>query len=177
MTSAIHPMKTPFHKFSAFILLTAASVTGLSAADLNVAGVKTDTDAARLLRDWAADIGYTAELSDTKKIVYIRDEYNYLLSIKPTQSGVDRILIYNIFRGKPSNVDSDELHAVVRAINREKNVCAAFVDSSGDLVFRYVLCFDDRLSPALLRHQIDHVKSTSAFVLKEFSDKLAPFYK
>jgi hypothetical protein len=170
-------MKTRFHKFCVFILLMAASVTELSAADLNVAGVKTETDAARLLCEWAADIGYTAELSDSKKTVYIKDDFNYLLSIKPAQSGVDRILIYNIFRGKQSNVDSDELHAIVRAINREKNVCTAIVDNSGDLIFRYVLSFDDRLSPALFRHEIDHVKSTSAFVLKEFSDKLAPFYK
>jgi hypothetical protein len=179
MTSETYPihMKTLPDRFCGCFLLMVASVAVLSAADLNIAGAKDEAGASTILCDWVTGIGYSANLSETKKTVYIKDEYNYALVIKSAQSGLDRILIYNTFAGTPANASSEELHGIVRAINLEKNVCTAFVDKKGNLVFRYVLGFEDRLSPALFRHQIDHVKSTSEFILKDFADRLAPYYK
>ncbi len=46
---------------------------GLRAADLNVADVRKDEDASVLLRGWAADIGYTATISDSRKVVFLKD--------------------------------------------------------------------------------------------------------
>jgi hypothetical protein len=154
-----------------------ASSASLLAADLVVAGMDNDVDASVLLHDWASGIGYSASLSETKKSVFIKDDLNYALMMKVSSSGVDRIVIYNTYEGKPSNVNSQELLAIVRNINLERNVCSAYIDKRGDLVLRYVLSFDDRISPKLFRIQLEHVKSSSEDIFDTFADRLAPYIK
>jgi hypothetical protein len=161
----------------ASVLLACLTSGGLRAADLNVADVRKDEDASVLLRGWASDLGYTANISDSRKAVFLKDGLDYMLAIKVSPSGIDRVIIYNIYKGKPSNASSRELMAIVREINMSKNVCAAYVDKDGDLVLRFVLGFDDRLSPKLFRNQIDHVKAASQNILDEFSSKLDPYYE
>lgn len=154
-----------------------ASSAFLPAADLIVAGMDNDVDASVLLHEWASGIGYSASLSTTKKAVFIKDDLNYALMMKVSSSGVDRIVIYNTYAGKPSNVNSQELLAIVRNINLERNVCSAYIDKQGDLVLRYVLSFDDRISPKLFRIQLEHVKSSSEDIIDAFAERLAPYIK
>jgi hypothetical protein len=159
------------------VLLLVFMSLGLCAADLNVAEVRKDEDASVQLRGWLGELGYTTTISDARKTLYLKDGLDYMLAIKVTASGLDRIIIYNIYKGKPSNVHSRELMDIVRDISLKKNVCAAYVDKDGDLVLRFVLGFDDRLSPKLFRNQIDHVKAASQNILDEFSAKLDPYYE
>jgi hypothetical protein len=161
------------HALSALIF----SAAGLTAADLDVTGLNNDVDASVLLHNWAVDIGFTASLSDARKTVFIKDQFDFGLAIKVNPQGLDRIVIYNTFTGKPSNVNSQELLAIVREINLARNVCSAYVDKEGDLVLRYVLGFDDRLTPKLFRYQLDHVKGSTENILKDFQPRLSPYFK
>ena len=152
------------------------ATAGLSAADLDVTGMSNDVDASILLRDWTSSIGYTSTLSESRKTVFIKDKFGFGLIIKVIPQGLDRIVIYNTYAGKPSNANSQELLRIVSEINQKKNVCSAYVDKAGDLVFRYVLSFDDRLTPKLFRYQLEHIESSSDGIMKDFQEKLSPYY-
>jgi hypothetical protein len=65
---------------------------------------------------------------------------------------------------------------IVSEINQKKNVCSAYVDKAGDLVLRYVLSFDDRLAPKVFRYQLEHVESSSDNIMKDFQEKLSPYF-
>jgi hypothetical protein len=155
------------------VFMMAVSV---SAADLNVTGMDNDVDAAMSLKAWLADIGYTSKLSESRDVVFLQGDANYLIAPKVDDGDVDRLVIYKTFKGKASNHGSAELQSIVREINERFNVCCVYVDKGGDLQLRYTLLFDDKLSPKLFRQTMEHVKTCTTTIITEYRDRFRPFY-
>ena len=149
-----------------------------SAADYDVKGISNDGDAALLLKDWMTDIGYAVESGKTREVVILETEKGGKLALSPkvSSSGVDRLIIYKNYKGKPSNVNSNELRAIINEINASFNVCSAFLDSDGDLSLRYSLLFDDKISPRLLRMSLEHVDATVSVIIGRYREKFRPYY-
>ncbi len=150
--------------------------SSVSAADLDLSGVDDDAEATRKINAWLTDIGYAVKVSTSGDKLYLDEGDKYALLPLVTESGVDRIVIYKVFKGKPSNVNADALHAVVRQINADYNVCTAFVDKSGALQLRFSILFEDKLSPRLFRNTMQHVKDGSAAIIKEHREKFRPYF-
>jgi hypothetical protein len=64
----------------------------------------------------------------------------------------------------------------VREINNRFNVCSVYVDDDGDLQMRFVVMFDDKLGPRLLRMSLEHVKTSVSMILSEYRPKFKPYY-
>ena len=148
------------------------------AADYDVKGISNDGSAGLLLKEWMTDIGYTVESGKTREVVILETEKGGKLALSPivSSSGVDRLIIYKNYKGKPSNVNSNELRAIINEINASFNVCSAILDSDGDLSLRYSLLFDDKISPRLLRMSLEHVDATVSVIIGRYREKFRPFY-
>jgi hypothetical protein len=155
------------------VLAFAASVP---AAELDLSGLDADEEAALRLNVWLDDIGYKAEVAPSRDAVIITDDGNYTVAPIVSSKGVDRLVIYRFYKGKPSNAKSQELHDIVREINNRFNVCCAFVDEDGDLQLRYTTLFDDKMTPKLFRNSMEHVKSCTKMIIKEYRERFRPFY-
>jgi hypothetical protein len=163
----------PFCAFLWALFLFSSSV---SAADLDLSGVDDDAEATRKINVWLNDIGYTAKVSTSGDKLFLDEGDKYALLPLVTESGIDRIVIYKVFKGKPSNVNSEALHAIVRQINADFNVCTAFIDKGGALQLRFSIIFEDKLSPRLFRNTIQHVKAGSTAIIKEYREKFRPYF-
>lgn len=168
-------MKIPKTIFCLLGLMVSAAA---SAVDYDVKGISSDGNAGLLLKEWMTDIGYTVESGKTREAVILENEKGgrLLLSPKVSSSGVDRLIIYKNFKGKPTNVNSNELRAIINEINASFNVCSAYLDSDGDLSLRYNLLFDDKISPRLLRMTLEHVDATVSVILARYREKFRPFF-
>jgi hypothetical protein len=147
-----------------------------SAADLDLSEVGDDVEAAGRMKAWLTDIGYTVKLSSSGDKLFLDEGDKYALLPLVTESGVDRIVIFKVFKGRPSNVDSEALHAMIRQINADFNVCTAFVDKNGSLQLRFSILFDDKLSPKLFRNSIQHVKVCSTAIVSEYRERFRPYF-
>ena len=159
-------------------ILTLVASTAASAADYDVRGISSDADAGLMLKDWMADLGYRVDAPKDRPSVFLENEKGGKLVLVPkvSTSGVDRLIIYKNFKGKPSNVKSEELRALINEINASFNVCSAYLDSDGDLSLRYNLLFDDKLSPRLLRVTLEHVDATVSVIISKHRDRFRPFF-
>lgn len=149
---------------------------GASAEDLDLSGVGDNGAAAVVLSRWLTDIGYTTSLKPGERQLDIV-EGKFTILPKVSTSGVDRLVIYRYFKGKPSNAHSEELKEIVREINNRFNVCSAYVDDDGDLQMRFVVIFDDKLGPRLLRMSLEHVKTSVSIIISEYRPKFKPYYE
>lgn len=147
----------------------------VSAADLDLAGINDDVAASVIVSRWLNDVGYTTKLSSGEKQFFLEDGK---LDIAPRVSttGIDRLVVYKMFRGKPANVNSEVLRDIVREINNRFNVCSVYVDSDGDLQLRFVIMFDDKMSPKLFRLSQEHIKSAVSTIISEYRPRFKPFY-
>ncbi len=150
--------------------------TGASAADLDVTGMNDDVAASVIIRDWLSGLGYSPELDPGEKMFSIQLDSKYVVAPKISRSGVDRLIVYKYFKGKPSNARSEVLKEIVREINNQYNVCSTYVDDDGDLNLRFTIYFDDKLTPKLLRLSLDHVKSAATQIISEYRPKFKPYY-
>lgn len=153
------------------------SVIPVSAIDYDVSGMDNDVDAALRLKTWVAEIGYTSRSTEKREGVFIDDDYRFVIFPRVTSKGLDRLVIYKTFNGKPSNVGSSELAKLINEINNRFNVSSVYVDSDGDLVLRFVLAFDDKVSPRLFRNTLEHAKDATKSVIGEFKPKLTPYFE
>ena len=87
----------------AFLWAPLLFFSSVSAADLDLSGVDDDAEAARKINVWLTDIGYTAKVSTSGDKVFLDEGDKFALLPLVTESGVDRIVIYKVFKGKPSN--------------------------------------------------------------------------
>ena len=153
------------------VLVLMTLVSSLRAEDLDVSGLKTPRDkavAAKRLLEWIKSIGYKVKLSDDGEDVFVYDT-KLMLSPKFTDDSIDRIVVYNRYRGKAGNKTSQELAAVISKLNADQNAVSIFVD--GDAVaFVSVLTFDDTLTPRLLRLFMDSSNRSAEIVIKANPD-------
>jgi hypothetical protein len=147
-----------------------------SAADLDLTGINDDVAASVIIKSWLSDLGYSPELVPGEKQLSIQLDGRYVVAPKISKSGVDRLIVYKYFKGKPSNARSEVLKEIVREINNRYNVCSAYVDDDGDLNLRFLIYFDDKLTPKLFRLSLDHVKSASSQIISEYRPKFKPYY-
>jgi len=149
--------------------------SGLSAADLDVGGMNDDVAATVILNRWLSDIGYTTKLQSGEKQLFIEEGKMDILP-RVSTTGVDRLIVYKLFRGKPSNANSLALKEIVREINNRFNVCSSYVDDDGDLHLRFVIMFDDKMTPKLFRLSLDHIKNAVTTIITEYRPKFKPYY-
>ncbi len=161
--------------FALVMCLSAMLADDASAADLDLAGINDDVAASVILSRWLNDIGYSNKLTTGEKQLFIEDGKFDILP-RVSVSGVDRLVVYKLFRGKPSNANSDTLKEIVREINTRFNVCSAYVDNDGDLQLRFVIMFDDKMSPKLFRLSQEHFKSAVSTIITEYRPKFKPYY-
>ncbi len=167
-------MKTRWLSFvHVAVLAFAASV---SAADLDMGGLDSNEAGTVRLNEWLVDIGYKSEMAPSRTGLTITDGGKYTLAPIVSVKGVDRLVFYKLYKGKPSNAKSEELHAIVREINNRFNVCCAYVDEDGDFQMRFTTTFDDKMSPKLFRNTLEHVKTSTDIIIKEYRDRFRPFY-
>jgi hypothetical protein len=153
------------------VVVLMALVSSLHAEDLNVSGLKTPRDkdvAAKRLLEWIKSVGYKVKLSDDGEDVFVYDT-KLMLSPKLTDDSIDRIVVYNRYRGKVGNKSNPELAAVISKINTDQNAVSIFLD--GDAVaFVTVLTFDDTLTPRLLRLFMDSSNKSAEIIIKANPD-------
>lgn len=147
------------------------------AADLDLAGLGDDAAAAVIVSRWLSDIGYAAKLPAGEKQISIDDDSKFDVIPKVTVSGVDRLIFYKLFKGKPSNARSAELKEIVSEINNRYNVCSAYVDADGDLQMRFIIVFDDKITPKLFRLSMAHFKTASAKIIADYRQRFKPYYE
>lgn len=148
-----------------------------SAADLDLTGINDDVAASVIVKGWLSDLGYSPQLEPGEKVLSIQLDGKYVVAPKISKSGVDRLIVYKYFKGKPSNARSEVLKEIVREINNRYNVCSAYVDDDGDLNLRYLIYFDDKLTPKLFRLSLDHIKSATSQIISEYRAKFKPYYE
>ncbi len=161
-----------------FIFVFCSSVLlpdAVRAADLDLSGTNDDVAASVIVSRWLNDVGYTTKLPSGQKQFLLEDGK---LDIAPrvSTSGVDRLVVYKVFRGKHDNVNSEVLKEIVREINNRFNVCSVYVDRDGDLQMRFVIMFDDKMSPKLFRLSHEHIKSAVSTIISEYRPKFKPYY-
>ena len=160
----------------ALVVSFSAFLGRASAADLDLTGVNDDVASSVIVSRWLSDLGYSPELETGEKILSIQLDGKYLVAPKISKSGVDRLIVYKYYKGKPSNARSEVLKEIVREINNKYNVCSAYVDDDGDLNLRFLIYFDDKLTPKLFRLSLDHVKSATSQIISEYRTKFKPYY-
>jgi hypothetical protein len=50
------------------------------------------------------------------------------------------------------------------------------VDKDGDLVLRFILTFDDKITPRLFRNTLEHVKGGTVNLISEFKPRFALYF-
>ena len=151
-------------------------VIPVSAVDYDVSGMSNDVDASLQLKSWITDIGFTANNTESRDGVLVEDDYRVAIFPKVNAKGLDRLVIYKTFKGKSSNVGSAELAKLMNEVNNKFNVCSAFVDKDGDLVLRFILTFDDKITPRLFRNTLEHVKGGTVNLISEFKARFALYF-
>jgi len=157
-------MKT---RIVALLVLFLALEPALIAADLDVSGLKTPRDktvAGKRLLEWVISLGYKAKLTDDGEDVLVFDT-KLMLSPRFTDDSVDRIVVYNNYKGQVGNKGNSELATVISKLNTELNTVSIFL-SGDDVVFVSDLTFDDTLTPRLLRLFMDSANKSAEIVLK-----------
>lgn len=156
-----------------------SAFANLRANDLDVAGLDTPRDktaAANRLLLWTRSLGYDAVLSQDGEDVFIKELKLTVSPVLNDDNGIDRLVIYNAYAGKPGNFGDKELTDVVTAINADQIAAQVSVLRTGSVLFVTYVSFDDKLSPILFRKFLEH-SNRMAEVIINANPQLAKFIK
>lgn len=160
------------------VAMAALSLASLKANSYNITGIDDDTVAGKELARWATTIGIKPEKIFDDGTMWIREEFRWQAYVRCHTQGnaPDRFIFTSFIRGKPTNKNNAEVAALMNQLNDDYNVCSFYIDSDGDLVMQFNLCFDDTLSPALFRKFIQHIEDCRRLIIAKEAAKLKLYF-
>jgi hypothetical protein len=154
------------------IPLALVALTSMAmAVDLDIADAGgNDLEGTKRLFRFAEDLGFNVSRrnSESEYFGLSQGGMKVLVGVKCSESNIDRVVAKVTFTGKKQYVNNPELEKLVAKLNRSYNTCSFSLDGDGDISFKFVLPFDNRLSPRLFRLWCEHIADcTSAIIAKE----------
>ena len=157
------------------LLACLGTVPSLRAADLDLTGMDTPRDrkaAAVRIMEWAKSIGFDAALTADGEEVFVRDMKLTLRAVL-NDVGVDRIIVFNSYRGKPGNASDPQVPVILGKVNGSQIAAKVSVDGDGDILFDTTLAFDNTLSPRLFRCFLEHSNKAADMLIQNHPELAA----
>jgi hypothetical protein len=160
-----------------FFLACLLTITG-RAEPLDFTGLKNDREANLATIKCMEGMGLDITAKADESFVINHGGYKIMISPNIGKIGGDFMIAYVNFNGiGKSNVKSTDLSSLVARINGTFNYVTVFIDSDGDIVFRYVLLFDKKLEPKLVLKWLAKIENQSDGISRDFGKELSQFLK